>query len=366
MINILFFIPGFEFGGIETVFINTVKACNDSDIKFTLLMEERKESNQVRYLRELGVEILKIKKFSYKNMIEIFRQLDLIFANKQYDIVHCCNITRSFLFFVVAKKHGVKHRIFHARTSRLDGGLLKRIVFRIMLTADILLSTQLLANSNESGISFFGKRKFIIIKNGIDAYSFKPNDKHRDIRKIETGLKDYFVLGHVGRFTEAKNHVFLIKVFESVAKECKNARLLLIGDGPLMGQIKDIVTQKKLEGKVIFAGARDDLPEWYCIMDLFLFPSTFEGFGNVAVEAQAAGLTVIASNNVPNSVNVTGNVTFLPLDVGVKSWAETVLSYEKAILDFNAYKVVEKSGYGAKKASDKLIKYYKKILSYEG
>lgn len=360
-INILYYIPGFNFGGIETVFINTVKACQEKNIDFTLVMENQVESKQVQILRRLGVRVFKICKWSISSTNVVFFQLSEIIEKGQYDIVYCCNITRSILLFIAAKKYGIKNRVFHARTSRFDGTWIKRIIYRILLQLDIYYATHLLANSVESGDFFFGHKPYLVIKNGIDATSFKPKCDKIINRKAQENLTNMFVIGHVGRFTHAKNHKFLIQVFEKIARKKENARLLLVGNGPLFEQIKEMVTQKKLVDKVIFSGAKSDLAEWYCLMDLFVFPSVYEGFGNVVVEAQAAGLPVIASSNVPAAVNVTGTVCFLPLNIGAEKWAETILSKANTEVNYESYHAIELSEYGTAVATGELVSFYQTI-----
>lgn len=365
-IRVLFFVPGFSFGGIETVFLNTIKECKNklnNRVIFTLMVEDHPESNHLKEARDLGVEIIRIPKFKMFQVCDYYRHIDETLKDHDFDIVHCCNITRSFILFFAAKKNSIKHRLFHVRTNRIEGNFLKRIILKTLLKLDIYLSTNLLANSKESGISLFKKRKFTIIKNGILTELFAPNLDHSITRRKETNTTNNFVIGHVGRFTEAKNHLFLIDLFEKVVQKDDTAMLLLVGDGPLFNSVNKIVEERGLESKILFTGARSDIEEWYCIMDVFVFPSLYEGFGNVAVEAQAAGLPVLASNNVPNSVNITGNVRFLSLDLGVDKWADEVLSYKGHLPDSKAYLDIEKSGYGSHLASIQLLNYYHNVFN---
>ncbi len=137
------------------------------------------------------------------------------------------------------------------------------------------------------------------------------------------------MVGHVGRFCFQKNHEFLIDIFAEVFKRRKDAVLLLVGDGPLMESAREKARRMGLVGAVRFLGVRDDVDRLYQAMDVFVLPSRYEGLGIVNIEAQVAGLPCVVSDRVPEEARVTENLQFLPLNDGVKAWAERMLGIEK-------------------------------------
>ena len=149
----------------------------------------------------------------------------------------------------------------------------------------------------------FNIRNTIIIKNGINFNRFKelPEIKE-EIRKSINIHNDAFVLGHIGRFSLQKNHKYLVSIFEEVCKIKNNAYLLLIGKGELKNNIIKNLEQKKLLGKTIILENGTDIPRLLKAMDIFVFPSFYEGFGNVIVEAQISKIPCLISDKIPEDV----------------------------------------------------------------
>ena len=143
------------------------------------------------------------------------------------------------------------------------------------------------------------------------------------------GLVGCFVIGHVGRLTSAKNHRFLLEVFRAVYARCPDARLLLVGDGELEGEIRASVERLGLSSVVAFAGNQAEVAAFYSAMDVFVFPSLFEGLGMALVEAQVNGLACVASDCVPKEANVLGRVTFLSLSDSPETWATHIMAAQR-------------------------------------
>lgn len=361
-IKVLHFVPGFNYGGIETVLINTVKSVDRGRAEFDVLVEDAHHSEQLEQLIEAGCTVKTIHKYSAMHPAIYYRQLKKALDGGGYDLVHSYNLSRSWLFFLAAKRAGVSRRIFHARTSRTDDGMLKTLVLRFLIRLGIHLSTDLLANSKESGNFLFGNKKFRVMKNAIDLSAFAPDQRIRALKRHALGLEGKFVLGHVGRFTDAKNHAFLIDIFGEVLKRDDTARLLLVGDGPLLESVENKAKEDKVFEKVVFAGARSDVSEWYRAMDVFVFPSLYEGYGNAAVEAQAAGLPVVASHFVPRAVALTQHVRFMPEAASQAEWAEQIVGYKGRAETGNPMEVTLSKGFGMKEAADSLVDYYAALL----
>ncbi|MEM2591902.1 MAG: glycosyltransferase [Thermofilaceae archaeon] len=144
-----------------------------------------------------------------------------------------------------------------------------------------------------------------MIHYGIDPVPFGSLPKDKKASRVRLGLpEEGLLIGHVGRFDVQKNHRFLIEVFEALASRLPDARLILVGDGPLRPEIQKLVTSKGLQDRVLFLGVRTDVPEIMGCLDLFLFPSLWEGLGIVLLEAQAAGLPCVVSDVIPEEADL--------------------------------------------------------------
>ena len=164
-----------------------------------------------------------------------------------------------------------------------------------------------------------------VLKNAIDSQNFIADaDTRNEIRK-ELGLKDKFVVGHVGRLHPQKNHDFLIDVFAELKKKKPDAELILVGTGPLEEKVKSKVVEKGLSDCVHFLGNRKDMNRIYQAMDVFVFPSLFEGLGIVAIEAQAAGVPIVCSEGLPPETDITPIYRKLLLSDGAEKWANAAL-----------------------------------------
>ncbi|MBO4232042.1 MAG: glycosyltransferase, partial [Bacteroidales bacterium] len=165
--------------------------------------------------------------------------------------------------------------------------LTRNLICFIMRVPCKLFATHWLACGKAAAINGWGKgavkkSKVMILPNAIDPERFKFSETFRHEIRAKYGLKDDdFVIGHVGRFYPQKNHVFLIDVFNEIHMQKPNARLLLLGDGPLQEKIRQKVDALGLAESVIFAGLQKDPASFYSAMDVFAFPSLWEGLGIV-------------------------------------------------------------------------------------
>ena len=341
MIKVLQFVPGYSFGGIESVFSNLYKNIDSDKLVIDLMVEDIADMNIIKNLKQQGCVVHILPRLTYKNIASYISSINKILKNNDYDIIHSFNITRTPILFYIAKKNRIKNRIFHARTNKTDGNILKKLFFRMNINFAILNSTTLIANSKEAGKFFFNNSDYMILNNGLNLKSFFYNEEKRFKIREKLNIKDDFVIGHVGRFTEAKNHIFLINIFNEYLKKNNKSKLLLVGDGPLLTDVNSEINRLQLETKVVFVGAVKNTDEYYQAMDIFLFPSLYEGFGNVVLESQAAGLRTIVSDRLPKTVKVTDLVTFHSLSLGSVDWAELIndiklenrVKHQKNLLD---------------------------------
>ena len=223
-------------------------------------------------------------------------------------------------------------------------------IFRPILN---LASSKRLACSTEAANWLFGKKKLneiVIVNNGIDTDRFTFNEENRQrIRKKYQISNDTLLIGHIGRFSEQKNHKFILDVFKEIKYQHPNSKLLLLGVGELQNIIEGKVQQMHLNNDVIFAGLKSNTQDFYSAFDVFLMPSIYEGLPVVGIEAQSEGLPCFFSSNISNLIKITQNAHVLPLSMGPQKWAEVILatSIEKSNRNEYADKV-SASGFSIK------------------
>jgi glycosyltransferase EpsF len=244
--------------------------------------------------------------------------------------VHSHGAHYSGLAVAVARLARIPIRICHARTAppKVRGNLLRRAYFFCSKASMLVNASHLLACSRSAGRFLFGRlgmvdRRFRIVRNAIDAGKFACVDPASRIRmRMSWGANDStLVIGHVGRFMEVKNHGFLLELASALARERKDSVLVLAGDGLLRKGTENAASAAGLTSRVVFLGARSDVPDILSAIDCLLLPSKYEGVPGVVVEAQAAGLSCLVSDRVTREVDVgLGLVGFLPIDQGVGIW----------------------------------------------
>lgn len=177
--------------------------------------------------------------------------------------------------------------------------------------------------------SRFGVNNTVVIKNGVDLERFRRYTRPNiEIRKSLAVPQNAFVVGHVGRFSQVKNHTFLLRVFKEITRRKNNAYLLLIGNGDLEAEIRKQVRELELESQVSILSHRTDIPELLSAMDVMVFPSFYEGLSVTLVEAQASGLRCVVSDSV-NSENFLLDTTIpVSLNLDVTAWADVAIDNE--------------------------------------
>jgi glycosyltransferase involved in cell wall biosynthesis len=233
--------------------------------------------------------------------------------------------------------------------------------YPIRYTADYLI-----ACSKSSGEWLFGsackKDNFFIFNNAIDAKTFIFDEDIRTDKRKEFQIEDKFIIGHIGRFTIPKNHEFLIDIFKAVYDRNNNAILMLIGDGELRSLIEKKVNNLGLTNNVIFTGLRSDISELLQVMDVFVFPSLYEGLPVTLVEAQAAGLPCVISDRITGDVKITNLVEYISLDDNIDYWAEKIMAFAVGFERKNTYKEINEVGYDIESIVKRYQEFYISII----
>jgi glycosyltransferase involved in cell wall biosynthesis len=340
------------FGGVEKIILDYIKHIDTNMIQFDFVGSSVKPK-YLDSLKNLSIKYHQIPKLS--SGYNYFNDIYTLAKKEQYDIAYCNLGFSNALLIVALKKAGVKKIIVHSHNTMIDSkSLLKRYMLLIYHKFSVMISNNLVdekrACSRKAYRWMFNsecKDKDSIINNAIEVdryqYSKVAGD---DVKKSLFGSAEYFVMGHIGRYTYQKNHEFLIDIFAAVYEKNHMARLLLVGDGELLPHIKQKLKRMNLDSKVCFIKFSNDIPKLLWAMDCFVLPSRFEGLVVVGIEAQASGLPCFISDSVTEELKITRLVNFLSLKESPEVWANKILSFEykerenmKGIIDKAHYNI---------------------------
>ena len=241
----------------------------------------------------------------------------------QYPVAHLHDPVLSRFLYPVAHRGGVRSFAVHSHSTAYSDSRLKSMRNWLVCRNIGAYSDVRLACSHAAGEFMFRRSRFEVLPNAIDVGTYCFDHEVRVKTRRALGLGDGPVVGHVGRFSEEKNHRFLLDVFGELLRFRPGARLVLIGDGALRPGIEGRAAEGGLADYVLFLGDRKDVPDLYQAMDALVLPSFFEGLPMVGVEAQCAGLPMICSDRVPDEVAI-GDCEFLPLEAPLSRWATRV------------------------------------------
>ena len=276
----------------------------------------------------------------------------------EYKIIHGHFFTISSVFFAVAKKEG-RVTIGHIHSTKVPRGGTKRPVVNFLANRMVErishFSDYCIACSTAAGEWVYGKRHFIVLKNGLDCNEFRfSQDVRKEMRKT-IGLHDEFTIGTVANMSTAKNPMGLIDIFLSIKKENPIAKLVWVGEGDLRPTIETRIKQDGINNSVVLLGSRNDVPRVLQAIDAFLLPSFYEGLPVSAIEAQASGLPCFVSDRVTKEVDITGLCHFLPINQPTL-WAQEILREEKPRKDQSA-KIID-AGYDIHTTAKWLEEFY--------
>lgn len=310
---------GFDLEGISSVILNYLEHMDRSNVNFDFIVQPSIRDDVKKRLGYMGdMHEIPMRKEDLRGYV---RGLRGVLKKNRYDAIHIHgNSGTMAIETLLAAAAGVKKRIVHCHNTSSNHPLINKILTPMMK----ITATDYLACSRDAGRFLYGKSRFTVLNNAIDINRFRFDSAVRRECRKEFGIDKEFVIGHVGNFVEQKNHTFLIEVFKKFYKTNSDSRLLLVSDGPLMEEIQRKVVQYGLEDAVIFAGRRKDVERLYCAMDVFVFPSLWEGLPVVMLEAQAAGLPILASGNITQEAKYTERVIYKKISDGSTSWAKKI------------------------------------------
>lgn len=297
--------------GRMSVIMSIYRHIDRTKIQFDFAVSESSGDTYLDEIEKLGGKVFVIPsgEVSYKSVVKM---VNMLLKKREYSFIHYHAISIWGVALNVAHRHGVKI-ITHSHATYFSDGFMKSIRNRIFSLNIKLYSDKLVAVSPEAGRTLFGKQQYIYIPNVINykKYTFSRNNREKVRRQYNIDDGD-FVVGHVGRLSKQKNQQFLIRAFSLLHASAEKYKLMLVGSGPLEDDLRTLVSQLNIERSVIFVGAKQDVTAFYSAFDLFWLPSLYEGLPTVGLEAQANGLSIIASDRISPELAIE-NVIFSPI-----------------------------------------------------
>jgi glycosyltransferase involved in cell wall biosynthesis len=354
-------------GGVETWLLNVLKYIDRDLLEFHFCTFGPNPGLFASEVERLGGRMVPCPRGL--NPWSFSRRFRKILREGKYDVVHSHVTLFSGVVLRWAYAEGIPMRIAHSHASQDDkpDTLLRRQYRRIMKSWIDRYSTQGLAASKIAAAQLFGKdweadRRFRVLHYGIDLKPFQEPAVRDEIRK-ELGLPlDVPIVGHVGRFVQAKNHRFLLEIFSELLKKHSDIHFLLVGDGVLRPEIE---AQAKLMGfstNIHFVGTRTDVPRLMRGgMDVLLFPSLWEGLPVTLIEAQAAGLRSVVSDTVTSEASVScDQFTQMALSKKSEEWAAAAVEilHKGKVEARSALQAVAQTDFCVQRSGSSLSNFY--------
>lgn len=357
--------------GISAVIMNLYRNFDHEKYTFDILDYKHQGSPFENEVISYGGRIIQIPteyRLSTLNKVKEFRFVSKLIQDNKYEVVHfhASMAYHCSLIWMLSKRFRNVRFIIHSHNSNMipsRGNSIRYLLNYVSNYFNYLSATSMLACSREAAEWMFPNTKKIqskvqIVNNGIQIEKFKFNETIREKKRCTLQLKDdEMAVCLVARFSEQKNHKFLIEIFKYIAAKVPS-KLFLIGEGPLQIDVETQVIKSGMNDKVIFMGVRKDIPEVLQAMDVFIMPSLFEGLAVSAIEAQATGLPVLISNTVSTDVAVTSNVTFLGLNQSAEYWADQAIKLVSRYKRQDVLELIREHGFDAQESARMLEEIY--------
>lgn len=359
-IRVLHVIGSLNIGGSQSLVMSIYRNINRERIQFDFVINHNEHRYFEKEITDMGGKVYYIPQLSMKNPKKFIANWNKFFEeHKEYKIIHGHVRSTAAIYLKIARKYG-RFAIAHSHNTSSGTGIkafMKNIIqLPIRYNADYFM-----ACSDEAGKWLFGRKvvkqeNYYILPNAIQLEKYYRQDNIRDTIRKKYDIEDQIVIGNVGRFIKQKNQMFLLEIFNEYYKAHKEVRLLLVGYGEMKDEIISRVKELGLENEVIIPSDNGNANQYLQAMDLYVFPSLYEGLGISFVEAQAAGLPCVISDEVPRKAIVSEDVTSLSLKDNIRNWCESMeeLLAKKRMNPCNA----NIKGYDIKYVSDWIKNFY--------
>lgn len=363
MIRVLQMIGSLNVGGSQAMIMNLYRSIDRERVQFDFILDHQDQLYYADEIRKMGGEIYFMPAFKGNNFLQVRRAWDSFFReHREYRILHSHIRSYASLYLPIAHKYGITTIVHSHSTS--NGCGIKSVVKKTLQYPLRFQSDYFFSCSEIAGEWLFGRRilysdKYYMLKNAIDLSLYRTMPEIREKKRREIGTGNRIVFGHVGRFIEAKNHIFLLNIFAYIHERNADTMLILMGDGNLRSQFEARIRELGLNSSVILLGMRKDVNELLQAVDCFVFPSKWEGLPVSVVEAQASGLPCFVSDTVTREVGLSNLVRYLPIDKGVELWGRAILEADLQRRDVS--EEITNAGFNIVSSASWLTEFYESI-----
>ncbi len=311
-------------------------------------------------LEACGCKIFHIPQPS-ESFTAYLKNLKHLIRTYHYDVIHAHTMFNIGWAMLAGKLYGVPVRVSHAHSTLVEKcGVKVRLYETAMRFLILTCATSYVACGVKAGERLYGKKAFrkkgTLILNGIDTQCFAFDAQKRDAFRKELGLDDKFIIGHTGHLASVKNQSFLLSLMPEIRKRQPQAYLLLLGEGEDRPMLEQKIHELHLEDHVRMTGNVRNVPDYLNAMDVFAFPSLYEGMPLSIIEVQSNGLPCVISDHVPKDVFLTDLLQPLPLDAPER-WADAICTAARAVPEKYASEM-RRSGFDAESAMQKIYRIY--------
>lgn len=373
MKRILYIIYTLQAGGIESLGMNIFRNIDREKYHFDFIVIKDKDEKQFfdDEVYELGGTIIPVgnmKAGKLRKYLSYEKGIHDVIKNGNYDVIHINSghiHTLPELYF--AYKSPTRNVIVHSHNGELVSTAkfykLRCMIQSIYQKCAPKFATHLFTCSDLAAKWAFSEDSIkagnvIQINNGVDPQKYKYDEKKRVEFRQSIGVKDELVVGHIGRLSKQKNHEFLIEAFQEVLRLIPDAKLLLCGTGDLEEKLKHSVDSKGISRNVIFYGVTKDVPAVLSAIDVFAFPSLFEGLPVVGIEAQASGVPIVASDTISTDVIVSPCWHTLSLNESPSTWANEIIACYRNGKRLDTEQMIQDAGFDIRKTVEMITKIY--------
>lgn len=352
-------------GGAESRVMDLYRNMDRTKVQFDFMQHTDRVCDFQPEIEQLGGKVYHVPPFRFWNYFSYCKAWkEFIKKHPEIRIVHGHMTSTASIYLPIAHKKGV-FTIAHSRNAGVDKGikgkLTKFLRRNLKEKCDRCFACSKLAGEAVFGKEAMEQGNVTIIPNAIDAARFTFDPEVRKQKREELHIQPQeFLIGEVGRFDPQKNQKYAVEILEECRKKNFPAKLILIGEGPLMENVRQQVEELRLQEYVIFTGLQKNVVPFYQAMDFFLLPSFYEGLPGVAVEAQASGLRGILSDAITTETAMTSLMEFRSVQEPARVWADRIMAcghYERQ----NMLKQMQETGFDVKNLANRLQDFYLRV-----